>query len=160
MDINTYIQERVDNQIQWYDQKAATCKMWYKIFQTAEIVLAALIPLLSAYASKHTAIAIITGILGVIITILETISKVNNYHENWIEYRTTCELLRYQKYLYITKSSPYNLSEETIDNLFVKNIEQIISSENNHWKSFQQISQKSPDSSDTSISDDSSSIGS
>ena len=36
---------------------------------------------------------------------------------------------------FLTKSSPYNTTNETVENMFVKNIEQIISSENNQWKS-------------------------
>lgn len=72
--------------------------------------------------------------MGAIIAIIESVTKLFKWHENWIEYRTTCELLRYQKYLYLTKSAPYNVEPETIDNIFVRNIENIISSENNKWK--------------------------
>ena len=72
--------------------------------------------------------------MGAVIAIIESITKLFKWHENWIEYRTTCELLRYQKYLYLTKSAPYNTEPETIDNIFVRNIENIISSENNKWK--------------------------
>ena len=134
MDINQYIEERLNNQIQWYSPKSQHAQKMYKIFQVTEIIIAAAIPLLSGYATDCITIAIIVGILGAIIAIIETISKLFKWHENWIEYRTTCELLKYHKYLYLTQSSPYNPTEETIDNLFVKNIEDIISSENNQWK--------------------------
>ena len=134
LDINQYIEERLNNQIQWYSQKSQHAQKMYKIFQVTEIIIAAAIPLLSGYAKDCITIAIIVGILGAIIAIIETISKLFKWHENWIEYRTTCELLKYHKYLYLTQSSPYNPTEETIDNLFVKNIEDIISSENNQWK--------------------------
>ena len=134
MNINQYIEERLDNQIQWYSQKSQHAQKMYKIFQVTEIIIAAAIPLLSGYATDCIIIAVIVGILGAIIAIIETISKLFKWHENWIEYRTTCELLKYHKYLYLTQSSPYNQAEETIDNLFIKNIEDIISSENNQWK--------------------------
>ena len=39
-----------------------------------------------------------------------------------------------QKHLFVTKSSPYNIEPENIENIFVRNIENIISSENNKWK--------------------------
>lgn len=134
MDINEYISCRLDDQINWYDSKAIVNQKKYKKAQTTEIILAATIPFLSAYAKDSVLIAIIVGICGVIITILQSLTKLNKWHENWIEYRTTCELLRYQKHLYITKSSPYNDNPETTDNLFIRNIENIISSENNKWK--------------------------
>lgn len=78
--------------------------------------------------------ALIVGILGAAIAVIQSITKLNSYHENWIQYRTTCELLKYHKFLYLTQTSPYNTSEETIENLFIRNVEDIISSENSQWK--------------------------
>lgn len=134
MDVNRYIEERLDPQIKWYDLKSLKCQKHYKRIQTIEIIIAALIPLFSGYTSYHFVIPIIIGFMGVVIAILESVSKLNKYHEYWIEYRSTCEMLKYQKHLYLTHSAPYNNQEETIDNLFVRNIEQIVSSENNQWK--------------------------
>lgn len=143
MNMEEYITNRVDNQISWYDSKSVHCQKVYKFFQTVEIIIAALIPLLSGYTEIHISIPIIIGIFGAIIAIIESITKLFKWHENWIEYRTTCELLRYQKYLYITKSAPYNTEPETIDNIFVRNIENIISAENNKWKNINLQDEKS-----------------
>lgn len=134
MDMEHYMKTRVDDQISWYDSKSLHCQKIYKFYQTTEIIIAALIPLLSGYSDIHISIPILIGIFGAIIAIIESITKLFKWHENWIEYRTTCELLRYQKNLYLTKSAPYNTEPETIDNIFVRNIENIISSENNKWK--------------------------
>lgn len=134
MNMEDYMKNRVDNQILWYDNKSMHCQKVYKFWQTVEIIVAALIPLLSGYSNMHISIAIIIGIMGAVIAIIESITKLFKWHENWIEYRTTCELLRYQKQLYLTNSAPYNTKPETIDNIFVRNIENIISSENNKWK--------------------------
>lgn len=134
MEIDEYMKSRVDDQINWYDKKSASCQRKYQLTQTIEIVLAALIPLLSAYSKDCVLVAIIVGALGAAIAIIESLTKLYKWHENWIEYRTTCELLRYQKHLFVTKSSPYNIEPESIENIFVRNIENIISSENNKWK--------------------------
>ena len=141
MNINDYLKERVDDQINWYDKKSMEAQKWYKRLQKIEIVLAALIPLLVGYAS-YPGIPLLIGIFGVAITIIESISKLNKYHENWIQYRTTCEMLRYQKHLYLTGSAPYNREAETIENIFVRNIENIISSENNQWKNINSIQEE------------------
>lgn len=135
MDITEYIKNRVDEQIEWYSKKSQLAQKRYKTFQIAEIIMAALIPLLSGYVTKHVLIPFIIGLLGVVISIIESITKLNKYHENWIQYRTTCELLKYHKNLYLTHTHPYSSSNETIENIFVQNIEDIISSENNQWKS-------------------------
>lgn len=134
MDIDTYINQRVEPEIKWYSKKSSQCQRRYKLFQIIEIILAALIPLLSSYTDQYTIMAFVVGLFGASIAIIESITKLYKYHENWIQYRTTCELLKYQKYLYLTSSYPYNDKEETKENIFVKNIESIISSENNQWK--------------------------
>ncbi len=135
--MDTYIRDRVDDQIHWYDKKAKRHKIAYLSIQTAETIIAALITLLSGHASIPC-IPWIVGILGFFIATLGGISKLFKFHENWMQYRSTYALLLYQKHLYLTGSSPYSLSGDSIDTLFVKNIEQIISSENNQWKSVQQ----------------------
>lgn len=135
MDINEYISTRLDPQIEWYDKKSVEAQRRYKQFQVAEIILAAFIPLLSGYTSSCNLIPIIIGFLGAIIVIIESITKLYKYHENWIQYRSTCEMLLYQKHLYLTQSFPYNPNDEIIDNIFIKNVEEIMSAENRHWKS-------------------------
>ena len=120
MEIREYIENRVDGQIKWYSEKSQRAQKNYKNFQTAEIVMASLIPLLSGYVTKCTIIPFVIGLLGVAIAIIESITKLNKYHENWIQYRTTCELLKYHKHLYLTHTHPYNDSEETVENIFVQ----------------------------------------
>lgn len=134
LDIKEYIEKRVDNQIEWYDKKSKTAQKWYKVYQIVEIILATLIPLLAGYSQSYKQIAFIVGLFGAIIAIIESITKLYKFHENWIQYRTTCEMLKYQKHLYLTGSAPYNSADETVDNVFVRTIENIISSENNQWK--------------------------
>lgn len=131
--IDDYIKNRLDDQINWYDNKAASSQKWYKIFQIAELVIAAVIPLLSGYATDCKVIAVLIGIGGALITLIEGICKLFRFHENWIEYRATCELLRHEKYLYQMKAFPY-CKEESYDQLFVKNVEALISSESSRWK--------------------------
>lgn len=145
MDINTYIAERVNDQIDWYDKKSCHCQKVYKTYQTVEIILAAAIPFLSGYADVCTIIPIIIGLLGAAIAVIESITKLYKWHENWIEYRSTCELLRYQKNLFVTKSAPYNTEPETVENMFVRNIETIISAENNKWKNINSLQKRTED---------------
>ena len=137
IDMTAYIKDRVDDQIKWYDQKAKSCKRQYLAIQITETILASVIPLLSGHTSIPC-VPFAVGVLGSVIAILGAVSKLLKLHENWIQYRSAYALLVYQKNLYLTGSSPYSLSGDSIDNLFVLNVEQIISAENNQWKSIQQ----------------------
>lgn len=134
LDIQEYIEKRVDDQIKWYDEKSKKAQKYYKTFQIIEIVLATMIPLLAGYTSSYKQASFIVGLLGAVIAVIESVTKLYKFHENWIQYRTTCEMLKYQKHLYLTGSAPYNNEDETVDNVFVRTIENIISSENNQWK--------------------------
>ena len=133
MDMQKYIENRLDNQIEWYGCKANAAQKSYKRYQTVEIILAALIPLFSGYTELKF-VPFIIGTFGALIAIIEALTKLNKHHENWIQYRCTSEMLKHQKNLYLTKSSPYNEADETVDNVFIRNVEAIISSENNQWK--------------------------
>lgn len=134
LNIEEYIEKRVNDQIIWYDEKSKNAQKYYKAYQIVEIILATLIPLLAGYSQSYKQITFIIGLFGAVIAIIESITKLYKFHENWIQYRTTCEMLRYQKYLYLTRSAPYNSKDETVDNVFVRTIENIISAENNQWK--------------------------
>ena len=70
-----------------------------------EILAAAVIPFIAALKLPH--IAWVTGALGVLITVLEGMLHLNQYQQNWIAYRSTCESLRHEKYTYLGKASPY-----------------------------------------------------
>lgn len=135
MNIDEYMKTRVEQQIEWYEKKARSCQRKYTISQTIEIILAALIPLLSSYADNLKIIGFIVGVFGAAIAIIKSLSKLYKWPENWIGYRTACDSLRYQKVLFETRSAPYNSKPESIENIFVHNVEQIISSEHNQWKS-------------------------
>ena len=58
------------------------------------------------------------------------------FQEKWSEYRTTSETLKHEKYLYETKSGPYD--NERTDNFksFVVRIENLISKENSSWSQY------------------------
>lgn len=137
MCIEYYIKDRVDDQIEWYDKKSQAAQKWYKRIQIIEIISAAIIPILVPYAVRGNILSVCVAVLGALISILETVCRLYKFHENWIQYRTTAELLKYHKYLFQTHSAPYNTEEESVENVFVRNIESIISSENNTWKSLQ-----------------------
>lgn len=135
MDISEYIAKRVDPQIAWYSKKSKHCQKMYRFYQILEIILASMIPLLSSYSNRYDVVAFIVGLLGASIAAIESITKLFKFHENWIQYRTTCEILKSQKHLFLTSSYPYNDGKESKENVFIKNIESVISSENAQWHS-------------------------
>lgn len=130
--IETYIQERLDDQISWYDTKSIRSQKFYKRLKGVVITLSASIPLFVGFIAdfnKHW--EYVVSAIGVIIVVIEGWLGLAKYHENWIEYRSICETLRHEKYMYLTRTGIYDT--ENPFNVLVERVESIISNENVNW---------------------------
>jgi len=126
-----YLKERLEDQLVWYDKKSEHNQKFFKRLRLLEIVSASLIPFLSGMSEKVPCFSWLIGGLGVLIAVSAATSALFKYHENWIEYRTTAEQLKHEKYAYLTGIKPYD-TEEKFD-LLVERIEALISKENSAW---------------------------
>ena len=126
-----YINERLEEQINWYDKKCIRSQSKYKRLKIIEIILAATIPFLSVFSQDFIQITWIIAGIGGLITIIESWLNISKYHENWIEYRSICETLKHEKYMFLTQTGVYNV--ENHFHLLVERVESIISKENVNW---------------------------
>ena len=104
-------QERLDDQIGWYDRKSQTAQRRYKTLKLAQVIIAAVIPLASALPIPAAEFKWVTAILGLLVLIIEAIQQLNQDQQNWIAYRSTCEALKHEKYLYLAGAGPYSNAE-------------------------------------------------
>jgi Protein of unknown function (DUF4231) len=118
-----YIEQRLNDQISWYDRKSVANQRWFKWLRFAEIVAAATIPFLSGLAGNSLTIKIAIGALGLL-----------NLQEHWIEYRATAESLRKKKFLFLTQTEPYDKGDAF--HLLVQRVEALLSKENTEWLQF------------------------
>lgn len=130
-----YIEERLDDQIEWYSNKSSSAQQTYKICQTIEFILASATPVIGcaalAFDVCNLFLTLLMSAFGAAIALIESLCKMNKWHENWIQYRYISELLKHEKYLYITKASPYD--DENAFEFLVQRVERTISSENVNW---------------------------
>ncbi|MDB0047784.1 DUF4231 domain-containing protein [Porticoccaceae bacterium] len=130
-----YVIERLDNQIDWYDRKSSQSQKWFKRLQVIVIVSSAAIPFLSGYMDGGTLyLKFVIGLLGLAIAAITAVLGLYQFQENWLEYRTTCETLRHEKYLFLAKATPYNKEDSFL--LLVQRVEGLISKENTNWKNY------------------------
>lgn len=120
--------ERLDDQLNWYDRKSISCQTVYKRLAIAELVAAAAIPFSAAIA----AYAWLTGGLGVLVVVLKGVESLNRYQHNWITYRSTCEALKHEKYLWLAKAGPYADAARP-EALLAERVESLISTEHAKW---------------------------
>ncbi|MCE4045575.1 DUF4231 domain-containing protein [Lysinibacillus fusiformis] len=128
-----YFQERLDNQINWYDKKSSHFQKVYRCLKGIVIFFSASIPLLVGFISDYGFWEIVIGAIGVSIAVIEGWLSLTKYHENWIEYRSICETLRHEKYMYLTRTGVYDI--ENPFKVLVDRVESIISNETVNWAS-------------------------
>lgn len=132
--------QRLDNQISWYDGKSISNQRWFKCLKLIEIVAAAGIPVAVSYNS------IVTAVLGVLVVVLEGAQYLNQFHHNWITYRSTCEVLRHEKYLFLAGAGPYEeVKADAAKKLLARRVESLISTEHTRWFSIQERVRKQAD---------------
>ncbi|MDH3694537.1 MAG: DUF4231 domain-containing protein [Gammaproteobacteria bacterium] len=135
MNEEEYIEQRVDDQILWYSNKSGWNQKVYKRLRVLEIVCAASIPFLVSHVTAETVtLKVVVGVLGVCVAVVSGAVALYKFHENWVQYRSTSESLKHEKFLFLTKTEPYDIDESYP--LFVQRIEFIISNENSNWSQY------------------------
>ena len=136
--------ERLDCQIGWYDRKSGTNQRCYKVFKVIVLVVAALIPLLSGVQVPVLWVPVpawVLGAMGAAIAVIESVQQLYQFHGNWISYRSTCEALKHEKYLYLAKAGPYVAATDA-HALLAERVESLVSQENAKWASAQEIANR------------------
>ena len=129
-DPNDPIYQRLTEQLAWYGQKSRAARAAFKRIKVTEIVAAAVIPFLTGHT--WPGVAYVIGGLGVLITVLEGVLHLNQYQENWTNYRNTAESLKHEKFLFLAKAGPYASVADPRAAL-AERIEALISTENSQW---------------------------
>jgi len=129
---------RLDDQIRWYDQHGGRQRRAFYFLKIVTIIAAATIPVLAAIFSIASN-KILTSSLGALIVVIEGTQQLFQFQTNWILYRSACESLRREKYLYLGNAGPYAAADNP-HSLLAERIESMISQEFTSWTTSQQSS--------------------
>jgi hypothetical protein len=125
--------DRLEDQIRWYDRKSAYSQVWFKWLKGLTLISGVLVPVFSSVTWGR----FYAGALGIVIVIAEGLQQLNQYHANWIAYRSTCESLKHEKYLYFAQAGPYAASAKPLS-LLAERVEGLVSQEHAKWVSSQE----------------------
>ena len=131
MNEEEYLKDRLDDQINWYDRKSSQNQKTYKRLQFVLIISAASVPFISGYVDNLSYLQYLLGGIGVLIAAVTGLLSLYKFQEIWTTYRTTCESLRREKFLYLTRTDPY--IEKNAFNLLVQRVEALLAKENSSW---------------------------
>lgn len=127
-----YIRHRLEDQREWFEAKSAWNQSWYKRLRVAEAILAAAIPFVSSLMDRFPQVPVIVGLMAFLIAIASALLALYRFQEHWLQYRSTAEQLKREKFLFLTNSPPYG-GEEAFHTL-VLNVETILGQENSTWR--------------------------
>jgi hypothetical protein len=120
--------DRLEDQVAWYDRKSASDQRAFKRLKVLQLVAAAMVPVV---ASVHAPVWI-TGGLGAMVVVVEGIQQLGQFQQNWMNYRSTCEALKHEKYLYLADAGPYHAAEDP-QRVLAERIEGLVSQEHAKW---------------------------
>jgi hypothetical protein len=122
-------QARLEDQIGWYDRKSSENQRWFKLLKICQLVMAAAVPV----AAGESAPVWLVGGAGALIVVLEGVQQLQQYQQNWTTYRSTCERLKHEKYLFLAHAGPYATGDP--EALLAERVESLVSQEHAAWVS-------------------------
>jgi len=131
LDAALYMQMRVEPQLAWYSRKSAHNKRWHYRLQLITLLAAVSIPVISL-SSGDIKMRFVVAIVGAIAAIAAGMMSLYQYRDQWLDYRSTAESIKFEKHLFLTRSAPYAGPEAF--SLFVQRVESLVLSENRNWQ--------------------------
>lgn len=124
---------RLLDQIDWYDRGSTRNQRAFKRLKLAQLVIAAAIPVGAGAGTSSLAIAI----AGALIVVLEGVQQLQQYQQNWTTYRSTCERLKHERFLFATLAGPYATAARPAA-LLAERVEGLVSQEHAAWTAHQE----------------------
>jgi hypothetical protein len=125
---------RLEDQIAWYSEKSLNAQRWFKGLKVFQIAAAAGVPIMIALSVPSSRPNSLAAVLGGLVAIVEGIQGLNQYQQNWILYRSTCEALKHEKFLYLGRAGPY-ADDDSARRILAEKIEGLVSQEHAKWTS-------------------------
>ena len=126
-----YIEERLNDQLRYYDKTANRAKRRYLQSRSVSVVAAAVVPVFVNLSFPY--VNIITTILSVLVVLLVSLESVFHFREQWVNARSTSEVLRKEYFQFTSSEGRYADFEEDSKKpfrIFVGRVEGMIEAEN------------------------------
>ncbi|WP_327096569.1 DUF4231 domain-containing protein [Nocardia vinacea] len=133
--------QRLTDQIAWYSTRSRSAQRAYKLVKLAQVVIGATVPVIAALQAP----AAVTASVAAVVVAAEGVQQLFQWHENWLNYRSTAEALKHERLMYLAESGPYTRPNRR--KILVQRIESIAAQENTEWKSVHAESDKDTDNS-------------
>jgi len=106
LDAASYMRQRVEPQLAWYSRKSAQNKRWHYRLQMVTLLAAVSIPVISL-SSGDFKVRFVAAIVGAVAAIAAGLVSIYQFRDQWLDYRSTAESIKFEKHLFLTRSAPY-----------------------------------------------------
>ena len=157
MSVEDYLQTRVDDQLAFYSNAANRAKKMHTRVNAVIIGFGAAVPVVvnlpSTFGQTDVSLAIklAATLMSLAVAVLTGWINFRKFGELWLSFRATEELLKQEKFLFITHAADYQ-DESQAFSLFVQRIEQAISSEHSKFRTLIEESRRPTKAADQSHS--------
>lgn len=130
MDIETYLTERVNDQIKYFDSNAIRNQKWYRGLKSTAIacnIFTTLTIALTLIPDLKVPMSIVALFLSMIVLATYQVEDFYNFGAKWEKFRLVAERMKSEKCLFLNGAGPY-LSDDTDEGkrVFIEKIEGII----------------------------------
>jgi hypothetical protein len=126
------VRRRLDDQLDWYERRSLQAQRAYKRVKLIELVVAAAVPVLAGLRAP----AAVTAAFAAVVVVLEGVQQLFQWQTNWLQYRSTAEALKHEKFLYEAGAEPYN--DSAARQRLAERIEALLVKEHGQWEHSQQ----------------------
>ena len=130
--------ERLESQIAWHEARAARDQRAYKWLKRVQLVTGASIPVVAGFDVP----VLVAGLLGAAVVILEGFEQIGQYQRNWLDFRSTAEALKREKYLFLAGAAPYSGPDRGVR--LAEHVEHVLARGTERWMAAQEDAAEDP----------------
>lgn len=130
------LRQQIEHELYTYARRAVFYKRCYYILTCATIILPALVSVVNVVPSDSpNEIKLTVTILSAVSAVAAGVLGAANVHEHWTSYRSACENLKEEIFLYVKAVAPYDIDDsKERESKFVSNLLNLYHQENSRWK--------------------------
>jgi hypothetical protein len=136
---------RLKEQLDYHSKQSRHNKKKFYSLQFVIIITSTLVPIVNVIIPGGDLLRLTSSILGGIIVVITAVMQLHKYQENWILFRTTQELLKKEKFLYLNDAGDYaGLDPKKKKRLLVERVESLVSAETSKYFAIHKPEQGKP----------------
>lgn len=119
--------DRLEDQLSWYSHKSAVAQRRYKQVKLGQLIVGTAVPVIACLEISTE----LTAALAAVVVVAEGAQQLYQWQTTWVQYRSTAEALKREKYLYLAEAGPYRVKDR--HRVLAERIEDLIAQEHTSW---------------------------